>query len=373
MTAGNDGDRYLILSIDGGGIRGIIPAMLLQDLERNAGLRLKDVALFAGTSAGSLTALGLAAGMTIDKIASVYADPNNSRRIFTPYDGSADSHRWGCLGILMALVQRLVRGRQTGMLGTLNHLLNPRYTSRGFRELIVELAPAVKLRDLGPKVYAPSLVLDSSEGGRATWRATAFHNFPGRANTGGFDGHRDALLVDAVVASSSAPVDFPPEMYDGKLYVDGGMIARNPSALALTAAMGAGLVGNGGAPLERVRMLSLGTGESTTVYPPLDVALPPPFGALGWLWPTARGRKGETPAVPLASALSDAVVEMANYQSGILLPEGTYRRVDLDLGNSQIALDDAAAIPELQRLTTKYMESSEWEQVRHWVREQFRK
>ena len=93
MTAGTDGDRYLILSIDGGGIRGIIPAMLLQDLERNAGLRLKDVALFAGTSAGSLTALGLAAGMTIDKIASVYADPKNSRRIFTPYDGSANSHR----------------------------------------------------------------------------------------------------------------------------------------------------------------------------------------------------------------------------------------------------------------------------------------
>jgi patatin-like phospholipase/acyl hydrolase len=62
------GDRMRILSIDGGGIRGLIPALVLAELER----RLADASgskrqladyfhLLAGTSTGGLIALGLTA------------------------------------------------------------------------------------------------------------------------------------------------------------------------------------------------------------------------------------------------------------------------------------------------------------------------
>jgi uncharacterized protein len=51
---------FTILSIDGGGIRGIIPAMVLADIERRTGRRIAELFdLIAGTSTGGVLALGL--------------------------------------------------------------------------------------------------------------------------------------------------------------------------------------------------------------------------------------------------------------------------------------------------------------------------
>jgi uncharacterized protein len=51
---------FTILSIDGGGIRGIIPAMILTEIERRTGRRIADLFdLIAGTSTGGVLALGL--------------------------------------------------------------------------------------------------------------------------------------------------------------------------------------------------------------------------------------------------------------------------------------------------------------------------
>lgn len=52
--------RFNILSIDGGGIRGIIPAMILARIERRTGRRITEMFdLIAGTSTGAILALGL--------------------------------------------------------------------------------------------------------------------------------------------------------------------------------------------------------------------------------------------------------------------------------------------------------------------------
>src|SRR5918997_2343275 len=49
-----------VLSIDGGGIRGLIPAMLLAEIERRTGRPPADLfALIAGTSTGGILACGL--------------------------------------------------------------------------------------------------------------------------------------------------------------------------------------------------------------------------------------------------------------------------------------------------------------------------
>ena len=49
-----------ILSIDGGGIRGIIPAMILADIEKETGKQIFEMFdLIAGTSTGGILALGL--------------------------------------------------------------------------------------------------------------------------------------------------------------------------------------------------------------------------------------------------------------------------------------------------------------------------
>ncbi|MGC1952989.1 MAG: patatin-like phospholipase family protein [Gammaproteobacteria bacterium] len=56
---------YRILACDGGGIFGVITAKLLQSLDRSV---LDNIDLFAGTSTGSIIALGLASGVSIDTI-----------------------------------------------------------------------------------------------------------------------------------------------------------------------------------------------------------------------------------------------------------------------------------------------------------------
>lgn len=52
--------RINVLSIDGGSIRGIIPARILQQIEQQIGRHLWEVFdLVAGTSTGGIIALGL--------------------------------------------------------------------------------------------------------------------------------------------------------------------------------------------------------------------------------------------------------------------------------------------------------------------------
>ncbi len=76
-------NRRYLLSIDGGGIRGIIPALALLKLEQETGRPARDVFSFvAGTSTGALLAAAVAAGIPAAQMVDVYK--NRSAEIFTP-------------------------------------------------------------------------------------------------------------------------------------------------------------------------------------------------------------------------------------------------------------------------------------------------
>src|SRR5688500_13431421 len=73
--------RYL-LSIDSGGIRGIIPAVALVKLENTTGKLTRDVFSFvAGTSTGAILAAAIVAGVPATKILDFYT--NRTRGVFT--------------------------------------------------------------------------------------------------------------------------------------------------------------------------------------------------------------------------------------------------------------------------------------------------
>lgn len=365
---------FLLLSVDGGGIRGIVPALLLLDLHHEGHLDFGSVSLFAGTSTGSLIAVGLAGGLDIEHIASVYRNPESCRQIFTLYEGGGGKHgKRGCFGLLLSVVERLLRGRTSGMLGVLHDLLFPKYASWGVGDLIRREAPDKTIGELRQGIFVPTVCLDTEHDGRPEWRPTAFHNLQTpKAERDGFGGYPNASLADAILASAAAPTDFLPHELDRKRFVDGGVVALNPSALALSAAIGAGLVGEGGVPLDRVYVLSLGTGSSYTHYPPHGVAFPPPYGALGWMWPVRRGHPPETPAVPILSAVQDSGRVAADYHVRMMLPEDNYKRVELSLANQDIPLDDCAGLPALEQLTRTYIRSEDWSEVRRWVGRHFR-
>lgn len=64
-----------ILSIDGGGIRGVIPASLLASMERATGRATRDVFDFvAGTSTGAVLTAGLVAGIPAERLVALYTD-----------------------------------------------------------------------------------------------------------------------------------------------------------------------------------------------------------------------------------------------------------------------------------------------------------
>ena len=64
-----------ILTIDGGGIRGLLPALVLAAFETRAGRSVaKYFDLVAGTSTGGILALGLAAGIPAMRMAEFYLE-----------------------------------------------------------------------------------------------------------------------------------------------------------------------------------------------------------------------------------------------------------------------------------------------------------
>ncbi|MEJ2299862.1 MAG: patatin-like phospholipase family protein, partial [Anaerolineales bacterium] len=71
---------YRILSMDGGGIRGLITVILLERLESAHPGFLEKIDLLAGTSTGGILALAVAAGLSPERIRHLYE--TSGRNVF---------------------------------------------------------------------------------------------------------------------------------------------------------------------------------------------------------------------------------------------------------------------------------------------------
>lgn len=257
--------KYRILSIDGGGIRGIIPVVLLQRLSQEAGLEgwLDPVRLIAGTSTGELIALALAAGKTLSEIRDMYV--TKAAEIF---DRSAF--------------------REITSLGS---LLGAKYDIANLERVIRPfLGEATTLGDLGKRVLIASFDLDSGPDdprGR-NWKPKLFHNFPGD------DSDSKELAYKVGLYTSAAPTYFQPS--GG--YVDGGVYAANPSMCALAQTQDARL--EGGPRIDEIVLLSLGTGMSREY---IDKTAPD-WGDAQWIEPLLSSCSMASQASQTSSAAS---------------------------------------------------------------------
>ena len=69
----SDSQKYKILSIDGGGLKGLTAAVMLMDLEKKMGKPLRECFdFFIGTSTGGIISLALAYGLETSKIRDIY-------------------------------------------------------------------------------------------------------------------------------------------------------------------------------------------------------------------------------------------------------------------------------------------------------------
>ncbi len=305
---------YRILSLDGGGVRGVFTTTLLARLEAAAPF-LAKVDLFAGTSTGGIIALGLAAGLVPDDLTRLYLE--NMARIFP------ESHLDG-----LAFLAKLVAAPYGN--AVLRRALTETFEGRGLRTL----------GDLSRRVLVPTFDLDSSTGpasrpGPRRWKPKFFHNFPGPGSDAG-EG-----IVDVALRTSAAPTYFP--SYQG--FVDGGVIANNPSMVALAQALHPG---GGGQKLEEVCMLSVGTGVRLRHI----AGETHDWGYAQW-------------AIPLSQLIVEGPMDTARYECVQLLGE-RFCRLDAVL-EREIDMDDAAAAPDLVAMAGRVPIERTVAWLRRWV------
>ena len=189
--------KYKIVTFDGGGILGLLPAVLLERLTAAMPGWLDKADMFAGTSTGGLIALGLAKGL----------QPLDLRRLYEEKGPTIFDDSW--LDNLIDIGQ--LRGAQ--------------YDNVNLTKELKRILGDVKLKNLKRKVLIPSFDLDNDnpDPTKRSWRPKFFHNFTGSDTDG------DQLAYKVGLYTSAAPTYFP--SVDG--YVDGGVIANNPSLAAL--------------------------------------------------------------------------------------------------------------------------------------------
>ena len=329
---------FKILCCDGGGIRGLITALLIQDLDKSYQV-IKNADGFAGTSTGGLIALGLANGQTIDTIVDVYT--NKGSTIFQPNGWLLDAQ---------ARPQNQAPAQSAQELGSGPGLFKCQYVNTGLKQVAGSMVSG-KLSSVGPFVAVNSARLWDMD--QNSWEPCTISN--GTKNV-----YRDIDMLDAALATSAAPTYFPPyAVGDYGYFADGGTFANNPSMTAIVEAIYQGYVSG---PSD-ILMLSLGTGVNPVGMPNNDVGNPLDWGVTHWLWPSSNGL---VPAMALLNLTMDATAELAAAQAAQLLG-GNYMRANVPL-SQPFALDDYQNVETLVNATQDYIaNSSDWQQARAWV------
>jgi patatin-like phospholipase/acyl hydrolase len=217
-------NTYRILSLDGGGIRGLLTIILLRRLEEEVPGWLDQVDLIAGTSTGATIAIGLAGGITPDELIHLYYN----------------------------LCSEVFRKSRSGKHLKIRKIIRADYDTANLAVVLKRTLGDTRLRDLRKKILVTAFDLDNNDGNIAQrcWGTKFFHNL------GYENGDEDLEAYKVALYSCATPVYFP--SVDG--YVDGAVTAQNPSLAALAHARDGELDAIERPVFENIVLLSIGTG-----------------------------------------------------------------------------------------------------------------
>ena len=284
---------FRILSIDGGGLRGIVPVLVLKEIQRQ--LKGKPIHemfdLIAGTSTGGLIAAGLTVSQdgsnplyTLEELENIYR--SRGKEIFP------------------------LRGKIKNAFDSFMSLWNPEYSAKGIDKVLSDLLGERRLMDC----LSPLLI-------------TAYdlkHNEPVlfRSRTAATDPEANACLYDVCRATSAGPTYLPAHSFrfEGReiTCIDGGVYINNPALGAI-------------AEISRYRsdpfynrpeldwsdihVLSLGTGHYTGQVSSHQ--------AMGW------GKANW--ARPIIDIMMHGVNKTTHSHAEELLDHGNYLRLNIDI------------------------------------------
>lgn len=236
--------KFIILTIDGGGVRGVVAARILDEIEKRTGKQIHEmVDIISGNSTGGIIALALVV-------------PNGN--------GKAKYSASDLVDLYMLRSQEIFPVSYWHKAKTGFGLWGARYDRSGLDNILKEKFSNSLLSDTLKPVIVISYSLDRSS--PHIWSTYAINNKKSPNNY---------FLRDIAGATSAAPTYFSPKIitgYDGgACYLnseangtktlcyeaDGGIYANNPSIVALTSAYKF----NPGIGREDIVLISIGTGS----------------------------------------------------------------------------------------------------------------
>ena len=282
---------FKILSLDGGGIRGIFSARVLDLVNDKLGINTYNTFdLLIGTSTGSIVAAAVAIRYDLSKLVQDYEC--YAPRIF--------KKRFSLCGFLRS-----------------------RYDNKVLENLLRESFGEITLGDI-----KTPLIINATN--VSTGRVHVFKSSYQKDRRGGdYSRDGDVPLYRAVLASCSAPVYFNPVEIAGDLVCDGGLWANNPALVGYVDA-----VRNFNKTPENTRILSIGTGNTRQFYLP------------SYMWGLVTGWKRE-------KIVNFAMLSQTQYAENclnLIMPENVLR-INPEIENWD--LDDYKILPTLKSLASR--------------------
>ncbi|CAF1573799.1 unnamed protein product [Adineta ricciae] len=217
---------FNILSIDGGGIRGLLPAIWLAEIERRTNRSSASMFhMMAGTSTGAIIAAGL-------------STPNRDN-VCTPRYKAADIVK------LYVDHSNEVFQKQSGRLYHVRRYFSQeaKYVDDGRQKLFGRYFDHTLLSQVLTELVIPAVKND-------TKLTHLFNRYDCRYNHA-----QDYELQDILMCTSAAPTYFPSYKMDNCSYIDGGVQMNNPAMGAYDEAI------RYGKSKDKIFILSLGTGD----------------------------------------------------------------------------------------------------------------
>ena len=294
-----------VLSIDGGGIRGIIPAIILAEMQKRLGRNLSEVFdLIAGTSTGGIIALGLGTACNHGQPYS----PDQLLNLYVQNGSTIFKKNW---------------------LTPEKELILPKYSPDSLEETLARFFQDTEFKT----ALTPLLISSYDLQGQLPFffKSHRIHADP----------NYNWKVTSIARATSAAPTYFPPlHLTQGTrdyALVDGGVFVNNPAMAAYAEARS--LYRN----FTDFIVVAVGTGDRQDR---ITYATAKEWGLLGW-------------AKQIPAVLMDSVSEAVDYQLE-LMPGCSYFRLQPPLQAAESDMDNVSPenLANLQKVGREYVQSS---------------
>jgi patatin-like phospholipase/acyl hydrolase len=304
--------KFKILSIDGGGLRGIVPLLILKEIEKRTGKRIHELFdMMVGTSTGGL----IAACLTLRKEGS--SEPlytiDELSKMYTEY-GSTIFPIEGSIGKFFKKA---------------NNLINPQFSDKGIDQVLKKFISEQRIKDAIRPIIVSTYDLNSNQAVFFKTSEAAENNMV------------NARIYDICRATSAAPTYLPAYSfnYKGQMLtgIDGGTFINNPTMAAIAEISKYGQAGfykkadGSKVAFEDIAILSLGTGTYTGSISQRQAVS---WGQLQWI-------------TCITDIMMRGVNQTTDYEAKEMLSNNQYLRLNISIGDEKYS-DMADARPETQ-------------------------